>query len=80
MTFTNNIAAGCPFAGFVAPGHICGDTADRSFYGNVAHSAGGYGVYAYANKALSTSSCWEVSNFAAYKVQEPCVMTIVPTD
>ena len=80
MTFTNNIAAGCPYAGFVAPGHLCGDSGDRSFHGNVAHSVGGYGVYAYANKALSTSSCWEVSNFAAYKVQEPCVMTIVPTD
>ena len=25
MTFTDNIAAGCPYAGFIAPGHECGD-------------------------------------------------------
>lgn len=79
MTFMNNIAAGCPFAGFIAPGHTCGDTESRAFYNNIAHSVGGYGSYMYPNPADSTSSCFEVSNIIAYKVSEPCVVTFVKT-
>lgn len=47
MTFMNNIAAGCPFAGFIAPGHNCDDSSQVHFKDNVAHSVGGYGAYVY---------------------------------
>lgn len=36
---TNNLAAGAAYAGFVTPGHDCGDY--NSYYGNVAHSIKG---------------------------------------
>merc|ERR550532_2099115 len=75
MVFENNIAAGCAFAGFVAPGHECGDSEDRSFRNNIAHSVYGYGTYAYPNPAHSTSECWEVSHVIGYKLTEPCVQT-----
>ena len=80
MTFTNNIAAGCKFAGFIAPGHDCGDSNDRSFYGNVAHSVEGYGWYGYPNPAKSTSKCVELSNFSGYKNIDPCVQTFLNSD
>lgn len=35
---TNNIAAGCVYAGFVAPGHECDDDSSDLFKHNVAHS------------------------------------------
>ena len=38
MIFTDNIAAGCPFAGYIAPGYeTCGEN-KKNFYNNVAHS------------------------------------------
>jgi len=72
ITFKNNIAAGCQYAGFVAPGHECDDTSQVSFRNNIAHSiggeGGGYGAYMYANPALSKSKkCFEISHFTAYK-------------
>lgn len=53
-TFTNNIAAGCPYAGFVAPGHDCDAESPVSFKNNVAHSVGGYGAFAYPAASSST--------------------------
>ena len=42
---TNSIVAGCPFAGFLAPGYSCNDTIGESkssvFKNNVAHSVAG---------------------------------------
>lgn len=74
----NNIAAGCKFAGFVAPGHTCGsyETADQNFKGNVAHSIEGHGARIYPNPSVTAhSTCYEGSHFAAYKVQEQGVIT-----
>lgn len=44
VKITNSIAAGCPYAGFIAPAHECGasDTQDI-FRNNVAHSIDGSG-------------------------------------
>jgi len=72
LVITDNIVAGAAHAGFIAPGHDCGDTAQKSFRGNVAHSVqghkGGHGVYAFPNPASPThSTCYEVSHFSAYK-------------
>lgn len=69
---TNNIAAGGIYAGFIAPGHDCGDSANSKFYGNVAHSIGGpkmgHGILIYpdSNNAKH-SECVEGSYNAAYK-------------
>jgi len=81
VTFTDNIAAGCMFAGFVAPGHECGDDEQQSFRNNVAHSSAGYGAYLYPNPAhKTTKKCFEISHFAAYKNKEPCVVTFLNTE
>lgn len=38
-TLMNSVAAGCHYAGFVVPGHACGQSAtQKSFRNNVAHS------------------------------------------
>lgn len=81
MTFMNNIAAGCPYAGFVAPGHACGDTDQVSFRDNVAHSIGRMGAYVYPNPAIAGSAkCFEASHAVAYKVQETCFQAYADTD
>ena len=54
MTFKDNIAAGCPFAGFIAPGEDCDAVDPVSFKNNTAHSVDGMGVYAYANPGSTT--------------------------
>lgn len=83
ITFTDNVAAGCVFAGFVAPGHECDDVNQVSFRNNVAHSIGGvdsgYGAYVYANPAHKTSQCFETSHFTAYKTRGSCVTSFVST-
>lgn len=83
ITFTDNIAAGCMFAGFVAPGHDCDDTEQVSFRNNIAHSIGGsetgYGVYIYGNPALKFSKCFETSYFTAYKTTQSCATSFVNT-
>jgi len=65
----NSIAAGCHYAGFVAPGHDCGLSAtQQSFRNNVAHSIDGAGAHIFPDVALPKSSvCYEGSYFAAYK-------------
>jgi len=81
LVFTDNIAAGCPFSGFIAPGYLaCGEVNSKIFYNNVAHSVGGYGAYVYANPlSTTTSKCMEFSHFAAYKTVEACLVSFVPT-
>jgi hypothetical protein len=65
----NNIAAGCLYAGFVAPGHDCGEAeSQQNFRDNVAHSVDGSGAHIFPditgdNHAL----CFEGSHFASYK-------------
>ena len=81
ITFTDNIAAGCPFAGFVAPGYEeCGKNT-FNFYNNIAHSSAGYGAYIYPPPQASskTTKCFELSHFTGYKNFEPCVVTMAQT-
>lgn len=80
-TFENNIAAGCVFAGFIAPGYYaCGDDG-KNFKGNVAHSSNMVGLYAYAAPSGSkNAACVEFSHFAAYKTQEACVVSYIKTE
>jgi hypothetical protein len=62
----NNIAAAAPYAGFVMPGHDCGDY--NKHYGNVAHSIkgllAGHGIHF---KEDIGQTCTEISHFAGYK-------------
>jgi hypothetical protein len=69
---SNNIAAGGIYAGFVVPGHDCGDSANSKFKGNVAHSIGGpkmgHGALIYPeNGNAKHNLCFEGSYFSAYK-------------
>ena len=65
---TNSIAFGNIYAGFVAPGHACGESSTSNiFRDNVSHSNDGSGAHIFPNPAVSTSStCYEGSNFSAY--------------
>ena len=46
ITLTNNIAAGCVYAGVIAPGHDCGASATQiNNRNNVAHSVYGSGAF-----------------------------------
>lgn len=58
----NSIAAGCPYAGFVAPGSSCTDDDDENhaFYNNVAHSVMGNGamIYPDPNFADHKNTCY----------------------
>lgn len=50
MTVTDNIAAGCPYSAWVAPGYEeCGKNT-KNFYNNIGHSSEGYGAYIYPPK------------------------------
>lgn len=74
----NSIAAGCPYAGFVAPGSSCNNNNDEqhSFYGNTAHSVQGNGAMIYPDPNLSDSGqCYQGSHFSAYKCQENGLVT-----
>lgn len=70
---TNNIAAGGIYAGFIVPGHECGNYAANKFYGNVAHSIGGvnkmgHGILIYPDSNVPAhAKCIEGSSNAAYK-------------
>lgn len=80
LEITNNIAAGCKFGGFIAPGHDCDDRSSVKFKNNVAHSSNGAGAYIYPDIAGKRHDrCYEGSNFAAYKNQLQCVVTHYPT-
>lgn len=80
-TFTNSIAAGCVYSGFVAPGHTCGDDSSEIFSNNVAHSSERTGAHIYPNPALDDSEiCYEGSNFSAYKCREGGITTMYKTE
>ena len=80
MKITNNIAAGCKFGGFIAPGHDCGDSRSTKFRNNVAHSNNGAGAYIYPDVAGNRHDrCYEGSHFTGYKNNLPCVVTHYPT-
>lgn len=68
-SIVNNIVAGAKYAGFVAPGHDCGDYTTEYFKDNVAHSVDGVGHAVYPNPGIPKhATCYEASNMAAYKV------------
>jgi hypothetical protein len=69
---TNSIVAGCPFAGFLAPGYSCNDIVGESksnvFKNNVAHSVAGQGIVIFPDIALADSkTCYQGSHLLAYK-------------
>lgn len=77
---TNSIAAGCAFAGFIAPGNDCDDTDTVKFSGNVAHSGERVGAHIYPDPSSSRSgSCYEGSNFSAYKNRDGGLTTMYKT-
>lgn len=76
LQVTDNIAAGCKFGGFIAPGHDCDQTDSQKFKNNVAHSSNGAGAYIYPDSASSShSKCYEGSHFTGYKNQLQCIAT-----
>jgi hypothetical protein len=78
--FMNNIAAGCVYAGFVAPSiDKCGGSFDK-YKGNVAHSSTRYGTYAYISATSTTGeTCAEWGYWSAYKTQENCMVSVMKT-
>jgi hypothetical protein len=73
----DSIAAGCAFAGFVAPGDECDDNSNAKFYNNVAHSNERVGGHIYPDPAERKSGrCYKGSHFAAYKNRECGVSTM----
>jgi hypothetical protein len=79
-SLTNSIAAGCAFAGFVAPGHACDDYDSNIFRNNVAHSGERVGAHIYPNPAISSSSsCYKGSHFSAYKNRDGGLTTMYQT-
>lgn len=69
VSLTNSIASGCMYAGFVAPGHKCGDAETQSnFRGNLAHSVLGCGAHIYPDSNVAShKTCYSGSYFTAYK-------------
>jgi len=53
-SITNSIAAGCAYAGFVAPGHACDNPDSQVFRNNVAHSSERAGAHIYPDPADSS--------------------------
>ena len=47
---TNNVAAGCFFAGFIAPGYDCDESDSVRFKDNIAHSVDGIGAAIYPDR------------------------------
>jgi len=58
------------YAGFVVPGHDCGDEGSKKFRDNVAHSiAEGSGAIIFPDiTGNEHHKCYEGSRFAVYKV------------
>ena len=50
ITVTNNIAAGCKFAAYIAPGHDCDGNGSDRFKNNIGHSCKGAGAAVYPDK------------------------------
>lgn len=69
VSVQNSIASGCLFAGFIAPGHTCGEAETQTnFKNNVAHSIAGHGgrIYPDPSIAAHADTCYEGSYFSAY--------------
>jgi len=81
ITITNNIAAGCFFAGFIAPGDECNSTTSLKFRDNISHSNLGAGALPYPDVSLGTNQnqCYQVANFKSYKTTLPCVAAFYHT-
>jgi hypothetical protein len=76
LNITGNTAAGCKFAGFIAPGHDCGVSSSIRFKDNISHSNNGVGAAIYPDKVgKNHNKCYELSHFKAYKTILPCVAT-----
>jgi hypothetical protein len=72
ISMINNIAAGVVYAGFIVPGHDCGDYTTNNFKNNIAHSVAGFkaghGALIYPDPSRSSQkTCYEASYFTAYK-------------
>jgi hypothetical protein len=72
MQVTNNIVGGSVYAGYVGPGHACGDDKSLTFRNNHAHSIkgikSGHGAFMHQDLSLASSSeCFEVADFVGYK-------------
>ena len=72
VTVTNNTAAGCKFAGFIAPGYNCADTTSTVFKDNISHSIKGTGANIYPDgvNGVNHGTCYELSHFKAYKTEQ----------
>lgn len=81
LTITNNIAAGCKFAGYLAPGHDCDDTSSKRFRNNISHSNKGVGAAVMPDGKVGKNhnSCYEMSHFKAYKTTLPCLAAFYGT-
>lgn len=82
---TNSIVAGCPYAGFIAPGYSCNDPVGNSktnvFKDNVAHSVKGSGFCVFPDVALADKkTCYQGSDFKAYKNEEAGIGVMPTTD
>ena len=77
MTMTGNTAAGCVFAGFIAPAEDCDETDPVQFKNNTAHSTYGYGMYMYPNPASTKASqCVSFGYLNTYKTATSMVTMI----
>jgi len=76
-SITNTIAAGCVYAGFVYPGHDCGDSENNVAYrDNVAHSISGSGFHIFPDvNGNDHAKCYEGSHFSAYKATDHSIGT-----
>ena len=80
VSITDSTAAGCPFAGFIAPGYQCELLDSLKFSYNVAHSVDGVGAYMYPDPTDATqTSCMEASYFFGYKNSGACLATFALT-
>jgi len=75
-TVKNSIAAGCVFAGFIAPGYSCSDPVGASttnvFTGNIAHSSEVSGFMIFLDISVpSSSTCYQADNLKTYKNSGP---------
>jgi len=76
VSMTNSIAAGCTYAGFVVPGHDCGDDTSTKFRNNVAHSCNGGGAFIHPDITGSGhKNCYEGSYFSSYKTTLTSIAT-----
>ena len=71
----NSIAAGCPYAGFVAPRSSCTDNDNdegHAFYNNFAHSVAGNGALIYPDPEFPAhkSTYYQGNHLSSYKYQE----------